>query len=128
MLEGLMINGRYVPLVEEVETTTREGYANVEYWDGGTMVYAHNYLTGREFYRIMSVMGLLPNGLLQAYEIKKSIVYTGQDWEKVISEYSSPGSITLVTCYPEVGTTSWRYIVELRPKIDGENNANHQRD
>lgn len=38
LLNGMLINGHYVPLVEEIETTTRDGYANVAYWDGGTMV------------------------------------------------------------------------------------------
>lgn len=107
-----------MPLLSQAETTMRDGYLNINNWNGGVMIYAHNSLAGGEFYHLETVTALYLDGSTQEMKVKDRQVYTGNNWEEFITEYSSPEILTLVTCYPEVGTTSWRLVIELENKHD----------
>lgn len=113
ILIGLIVNSLFIQVVSQSETTSRNGYANIQVWNGGVMIYAHNYLAGKEFYHLENITALYSNGSTQEMVVKDREVYTGTRWDEFITKYSSPETLTLVTCYPEVGTTSWRLIVEL---------------
>ena len=118
ILIALIINSFYIPLLPDITsnpTTLRNGYANVQEWDGGTLVYAHNYLSGGLLYELEDVSAVYSNGDIVHMQVKKRIVYTS-NWKKTLSDYSSPTTLTLVTCYPEIGTTSWRLMIEIEPE------------
>lgn len=90
------------------------GFASMVTWDMGNMVYAHNYLEGSEFYGAENMTVIYPDGTTERMEIKNREIFTGQDWEKFLTSNSSVDSLTLVTCYPRSGITSWRYLVEMQ--------------
>lgn len=118
---ALIINSIYIPLIPDttIHTTDKDGYANIQAWDGGTIIYAHNYLSGGLFYELRSVSALYDNGDVVPMRIKNKVVYTS-DWDKTLTDYSDPSTITLVTCYPQKGTSSWRLIIELEPDTTQE--------
>lgn len=103
----------YIPLLPQIETTARNGYANIDYWDGGNFIYAHNYLSGGEFYNIETVTALYLDGSTQEMSVKDTQVYAGNGWEEFIISHSSQETLTLITCYPKYGMTSWRFVAEL---------------
>jgi hypothetical protein len=137
ILLGLIINAHAVPVISEYETTLRDGYANESSWQGGTLIYAHNYLSGVEFYNLEIgeiVTAYYSDGSTKEFQVIKKDAYAfgnsddklemrvDQQWiemGKVINMYSAPDSITLFTCYPEDGQTTGRLFVELNPLENG---------
>lgn len=133
ILLGLIINAHTIPVISEYETTLRDGYANEASWQGGTLIYAHNYLSGAEFYNLdigEIVTAYYSDGSTKEFEVVKKdayafgnpvnkselrVDYQWVEMGKVISMYSAPDSITLFTCYPEDGQTTGRLLVELSP-------------
>lgn len=119
ILIGLLLNGIYLPMLPTYPTTTtdRDGYANIYYWDGGVMVWAHNGLSGGMFYDIDSVTGFYSDGHTQRFEAGAAEIYMldSNQWMQALTANSDPNSVTLVTCYPPTGQAG-RLIIELKPQ------------
>jgi sortase (surface protein transpeptidase) len=117
MLFVLIINTQVIFLVTSstyLPTTERDGYANIEQWYGGTLIYAHNYLSGAEFDEAETITAIYADGSAKQFEVTRTIVIDGADWTTTLLDYSTPETITLATCYPEhAANTSMRLIVEL---------------
>jgi hypothetical protein len=85
-------------------------------WQGGTVVYSHNWQGGQYFYDVESAVISFADNTSAEYKVTKKQVYTPlEQWTKFLSAYSAPGDVTLVTCYPRNGRTSWRMVVQLTP-------------
>lgn len=103
----------YLPAIE------KQGHANIEYWHDGTLIYAHNYLSGSEFYDFDIVTAVYSDGSAKKFEIQKQIVIDKADWGTTILDYSTPETLTLVTCYPiSSGETSLRLVIQLKIQED----------
>lgn len=114
MIALLLIGAQPIPLINQVDTTDQRGYANIQYWDGGVFIYAHNYMAGGAFYDLTEMTVIDKDGHLTRYEVKQTYIMTDPDeWTRVIMEYSSPETITLTTCYPPNSTGEW-YIKEMQ--------------
>ena len=86
------------------QTPTDPDQAGVIYWQGGTMVYAHNYLAGGLLYDMRTgdtITVMMDDGSEQEYILLRKTVAAPENWIRSIIAYSSPKSITFVTCWPE---------------------------
>jgi hypothetical protein len=85
-------------------------------WQGGTVVYSHNWQGGQYFYDMQGAVISFADNTSAEYIVTKSMVYTPlETWVGFLPQYSRPGDVTLVTCYPKTGRTSWRMVVQLTP-------------
>lgn len=134
LLLGLIINAHTLAVFPRVETTLRSGYGNVFVWDDGTFIYAHNYLSGSEFYDLEVgeiVIAYYSDGSTKNFEVSRKDAYAfgnlkdvwdmrvDQQWieiDDVINMYSAHDEITLFTCYPEFGQTTGRLFLNLKPQ------------
>lgn len=109
----LMSSHTYQPTIE------RDGYANIEQWFDGTLIYAHNYLSGGEFYNADIVTAIYADGTTKQFVVTRTAVIDGADWEAGLLAYSTPETLTLATCYPERAVnTSLRYLAEFTEVLD----------
>lgn len=86
------------------QTPTDPDQAGVIYWDGGTMIYAHNYLAGGLLYDMRAgdtITVTTEDGEEKEYILLRKTVTAPENWIRSIISYSSPTSITFVTCWPE---------------------------
>ena len=115
----LIINGHLISLlnvpVDTSITPEKDGYASITNWYGGTMVYAHNYLSGDLFNEIETVKAIKADGTVLDLKIKQIVIVPNEDWEESIIKYSSLDTITLVTCYYD---NNYRVIVQLVESVD----------
>lgn len=86
-------------------------------WQGGTAVYSHNYEGGAYFYDIEGMDVQLADGTVRKYEVSKRTTFTplSEPWYEFLPQYSAPGNITLITCFPKTGISFWRLVVEMKP-------------
>ncbi len=85
-------------------TPTQPDQAGVIYWDGGTMIYAHNYLAGGLLYELKEgdiITATFEDGREREYVLMLKRVIEPDRWHKAIVTYSSPNTLTFVTCWPE---------------------------
>lgn len=113
-------------------------------WVGGTIGLAHNYMSGEHFHDLQ--LGDTIYIVNEDHELVKLQVVmrgeylfegepsvTGNLWvdggmitiSQLIEKYSSPGSLTLITCWPRGGETTGQLILKLSPVQ--ENEAMHVR-
>lgn len=108
--------------VQEAPTTapspTEPDIVDVEYWYGGNLIHAHNYLAGGVFYDMDAFTVFLADGTNQDFEVVSRSAIMEADWETYLIEHSSLDTLTFVTCYPRNGMTSWRLVVEAKPVGD----------
>lgn len=110
---ALLINAQAVILIAShtyLPTIERTGYANIEQWNDGTLIYAHNYLAGAQFDEAETMTILYADGSARQFEVTRTIVIEHADWATTLLEYSTPETITLATCYTD--TTVW--LAELK--------------
>lgn len=117
----LLINAAAIPLIAMTSptiVTDRIGYANASPYLGGTLIYAHYELAGMDFIRADEGVTIIQaDGSAKQYEVIKQ----GTGWAWQLPEYISPDTITLFTCYPTVGTTDRRWMVELAEVTHDDN-------
>lgn len=117
MIVALIINAQVILLITShtyLPTIERTGYANIEQWYDGTLIYAHNYLAGAAFDDAETITAIYADGSAKQFGVIRTIVIDGADWTTTLLDYSTPETITLATCYPEhAANTSMRLIVEL---------------
>ena len=112
MIVALIINAQAIVLIAShtyLPTTERTGYANIEQWYDGTLIYAHNYLSGAEFDEAETMTVIYTDGSARQFEVTRTIIIDNADWTTTLLEYSTPETITLATCATE--STVW--IAEL---------------
>ncbi len=115
----ILINGIYISLIavmSTVTTTDRIGYANLHEWQGGTLMYAHNYLSGAEFYKAETITVYYDDGDTQIFDAIYAARVPSVNWTYEIQEHSTPGTITLVTC-SDAGMV---YLVQLVPHVESK--------
>ncbi|MBK8467741.1 MAG: sortase [Chloracidobacterium sp.] len=95
--------------------------ANLITWRGRTLVAAHNYLAGSNFYDLAEgdiVEAVFTDGTKKYYAVWDRHIVTNVDdpvhWSKKYHQYTGWDRITLITCHPEIGVTD-RYMIELVP-------------
>lgn len=83
-----------------------------EYWDGGTAI----YVPGEYLYDAERITIDFSNGEVIEYRtVKRQIYFTDMEWDKFLYKYSSPDTITFMTCYPRNSISPWVLVVEMRP-------------
>lgn len=123
---AIIINTQMIYLISSqtiYPTIERLGYANVETWYDGTLIYAHNYLSGAEFYKVETLSVLYADGSMKYFEAVRQTVTTGEEWQTTLLEYSTPQTITLATCHPI--QSDWRWVVELKEVYRNDNSCGH---
>ena len=113
----LMQSHTYLPTIE------RTGYANIETWSGGTLIYAHNYLDGKYFDDADLITIIYTDGSTKQFEVSRTIVIDNADWTSTILDYSTPDTITLATCYTE----DQIWIAELKEANNGKDSHSNNR-
>jgi len=113
----LIVSHTYLPTVE------RTGYANIETWSGGTLIYAHNYLAGANFDDAETMTMIYADGSTKEFEVSRTIVTDNADWTATILDYSTPKTITLATCYTE----DQIWIAELKEANNGKDSHTNYR-
>lgn len=101
LIIGVLIHGSYLSTirVETNVTTEREGYTNINYWDEGTMIYAHNYLSGALFPEAETITVVYEDGSTADFELDNSYeLYHLSAWTNTIERMSSDDTLTFVTC------------------------------
>lgn len=127
VLLWLIVNNKPLSLVAVPDTSTtisEVGYANIHQWDGGTLVYAHDYMSGSEFYDLVAneiVVAGYSDGTQIDYRVTGAGIYTYREvvdfaeWERILRSMSGDKILTLVTCYQPKG---W-YFVKLAEVQNG---------
>ena len=113
VIVALIINAQVILLITShtyLPTIERTGYANIEQWYDGTLIYAHNYLSGANFDDTKTMTMVYADGSTKQFEVSRTIVIDNADWTATILDYSTPETITLATCY----TPGMIWIAELK--------------
>lgn len=108
MIVALIINTQAIVLIAShtyLPTTERTGYANIEQWYDGTLIYAHNYLSGAEFDEAETMTVIYTDGSSKQFDVTRTVVIEHADWTTTLLDYSTPNTITLATCATD--TTVW---------------------
>lgn len=95
--------------------------ANLITWRGRTLVAAHNYLSGGEFFKLEDgdvVAAVFADGSKKYYQVAERHivvnVYDPAHWSRTFLEFTRWDRITLITCHPKQGNID-RYMIELAP-------------
>ena len=124
VIVALIINAQAIILISShtyLPTIERTGYANVEQWYDGTLIYAHNYLSGAEFDEAEIMTILYTDGSARQFEVTRTIVIEHADWTTTLLDYSTPDTITLATC--ATATTVW--LAELTEVHNNDDSIRH---
>lgn len=119
LIIGILIHGSYLSTirVEENVTTEREGYTNINYWDDGTMIYAHNYLSGNLFYEADEITIVYEDGSTLDYQLEDSYELDHLSaWKNAIKSMSSDDTLTLVTCLEDGRLLKQFRVIEEDPR------------
>jgi len=115
----LLIGAQMILLIGShtyLPTTDKRGEANIETWSSGTLIYAHNYLSGANFDDADLMTIIYTDGSAKQFEVSRTIVIDNADWTTTILDYSTPETITLATCY----TPGAIWIAELKEANNGK--------
>lgn len=120
-LAALILGGMSLQMVSSPQITLDPESANLITWHGRTLVAAHNYLAGHDFYALTEgeiVTAVFADGRRQYFMVDERHIVIDADepmhWADVFFAYTGWDQITLITCHPEIGVTD-RYMVELEP-------------
>ena len=108
MIVALIINAQAIILISShtyLPTIERTGYANVEQWYDGTLIYAHNYLSGADFDEAETMTVIYSDGSAKQFEVTRTIIIEHADWTTTLLDYSTTDTITLARCATD--TTVW---------------------
>lgn len=130
----IFLNGAGMP--------TTDNQLGFQKWEGGLLTYAHRENIS-EVYDIdenTEILGIYESGKTQKFElgqiqglvhfdgtqlIENTLFMLNGEWEttsEVIQYFSSPDSITIYTCYPNVGERQGGLFIELIPITEKEEN------
>ncbi len=117
----LIIGTMTLQMVTSPTITLDPTSANLITWRGRTLVAAHNYLAGSDFYDLAEgdiVQAVFEDGSKQYFAVWDrhivTKVYDPKHWSRKYLEYTGWDKITLITCHPKIGITD-RYMIELVP-------------
>ena len=126
MIVALIINAQAIILITShtyLPTTERTGYANIEQWYDGTLIYAHNYLAGADFDEAETMTVIYADGGAKQFEVTRTVVIEHADWTSTLLDYSTPDTITLATCY----TAGTIWMAELTEADNGKDSHSNNR-